>query len=403
MMYQVPQVTDSVYYVGVNDRSKSLFENMWPLPYGVSYNSYLVVDEKVALIDTVDVCYSEIFFKKLDTVLKGRPIDYLIVDHMEPDHSGSIGLLRQRYPNMQIVGNKKTHGMLEGYHHITEGLLEVKEGDKLSLGKNELTFIFAPMVHWPEVMFTNMPTQQVLFSADAFGTFGTLDGHIFDKDMDLSFRWEEMYRYYACIVGKYGSFVQKVLTKFKEANLPVQYICSTHGPVWTPAHFSEAFDLYDRMSRYEAEEGAVILYGTMYGNTEVLADTIAQGIAAGGIRNVVCHNVAFSPASNILRDIFKYKAVIIGSPTYSNEIFSPIKNIMEMIRLREVKDRYLSVFGSFTWAGQAVKKIVPFAEEMGWEMVGEPLEQKMSTTDELYEKGWVLGNKIAERLKADRQ
>ncbi|WP_373763249.1 flavodoxin domain-containing protein, partial [Porphyromonas loveana] len=155
-------------------------------------------------------------------------------------------------------------------------------------------------------------------------------------------------------------------------------------------------------SRYEAEEGAVVLYGTMYGNTEVLADTIAQGIAAGGVRKVVCHNVAYSPASNILRDIFKYKAVVIGSPTYSNEIFSPIRNIMEMIRLREVKNRYLSVFGSFSWAGQAVKKIVPFAEEMGWELIGDALEQKMSITDDMYEKGWQLGLAIAERLKADR-
>ncbi len=403
MKFQVPQVCDSIYYVGVNDRAKALFEGLWPLPHGVSYNSYLIVDEKVALIDTVDVCYSDHFFTKIDSVLAGRGIDYLIVDHMEPDHAGSIGLLLSRYPEITIVSNKRALEMLKGYHGITEGCQEVGDGDELSLGKHKLNFILAPMVHWPEVMFTYESTSQTLFSADAFGTFGTLDGNIIDRDIACLDRYfDEMQRYYACIVGKYGSFVQKVLKKVEKANLPLEYVCSTHGPVWTKAHFDKAYTIYDEMSQYKAEEGAVLIYGSMYGNTEILADTIAASIAAAGIRQIVCHNVSYSPASHILRDVFKYKAVVVGSPTYSNEVFTPIRNILNMIELREVKDRYYSVFGSCTWSGQAVKKLLPFAEAMNWELIGDAVEQKMAISEDVYEAAWALGQSIAERLKQDR-
>ena len=183
-MLQQIQITDSIYYVGVNDRIKDLFESLWTLPYGVSYNSYLIVDEKVALMDSVDLCYSERFLRQIDGILQGRPVDYLIVDHMEPDHSGSIGMLKRRYPNIQIVGNKKTFAMMNSYYStIDDNLIEVSEGDTLSLGRHELTFVMAPMVHWPEVMFTYDKTDKVLFSADAFGTFGTLDGNVLDTQL----------------------------------------------------------------------------------------------------------------------------------------------------------------------------------------------------------------------------
>ena len=256
-MYKLKEIADKVYYVGVNDRQKALFENMWPLPYGVSYNSYLIVDEKTVLIDTVDVCYSDIFLKKVADALDGRSLDYLVVNHMEPDHAGSIRLLRQQYPDVQIVGNNKTFGMLEGYHGIKEGLFEVKEGDTLNTGRHELVFYMAPMVHWPEVMVTYDVTDKIVFSADAFGTYGTLDGGVIDTEMNVEHYWEEMIRYYSNIVGKYGSPVQRALQKL--SGLDIQTICSTHGPVWRE-YASKAIDIYDRMSRYEGEDGVVIIY-----------------------------------------------------------------------------------------------------------------------------------------------
>ena len=201
-MYKLKEIADKIYYVGVNDRQKALFENMWPLPYGVSYNSYLIVDEKTVLVDTVDVCYSDIFLKKIEDALAGRELDYLIVNHMEPDHAGSIRLLRHRYPGVQIVGNTKTFGMLAGFHGIKEGLYEVKEGDSLNIGSRSLTFYMAPMVHWPEVMVTYDAADKLLFSADAFGTYGALDGGVIDTEMNVEHFWEEMIRYYANIVGK---------------------------------------------------------------------------------------------------------------------------------------------------------------------------------------------------------
>jgi len=224
-------VAKDIYYVGVNDRQKALFENLWPLPGGVSYNSYLIVDDKTVLVDTVDICYSDLFFKRVAKLLNGRKLDYLVVDHMEPDHAGSIRLLRQIYPDVKIIGNKQTFGMLAGYHGITDGLHEVKEGDTLDLGHHKLSFYMAPMVHWPEVMVTYEETEKVLFSADAFGTFGTLDGGVLDTDMDTDRFWSEMTRYYANIVGKYGGPVQRALKKL--SGLDIQTICSTHGPVWT--------------------------------------------------------------------------------------------------------------------------------------------------------------------------
>lgn len=395
-MYRLKEIANHIYYVGVNDRQKVLFENLWPLPYGVSYNSYLIVDEKTVLIDTVDVCYSDIFFKKIEDALEGRPLDYLIVNHMEPDHAGSIRLLRQLYPNVQIIGNKQTFGMLEGFHGITTGLYEVKEGDVLNTGNHQLSFYMAPMVHWPEVMVTYDAVTKTLFSADAFGTFGTLDGGVIDADMNVEHYWEEMIRYYANIVGKYGNPVQRALQKL--SGLEIETICSTHGPVWRE-YKDKAIQIYDRLSRYEGEEGVTIVYGSMYGNTEQMAEAIASSLSAHGVKNIVMHNVSKTPASYILKDIFKYKGVIIGCPTYSNRLYPEVASILDKIETREVKDRLFGYFGSFTWSGVVVKQLTTFAEKMKWSVVGEPVEQKQGLKADKYEACWALGKAMAEQLK----
>lgn len=389
------RITNDIYYVGVNDRQKHLFENLWPLPYGVSYNSYLITDEKTVLIDTVEIAYVDLFLKKIEEVLNGRTLDYLIVNHAEPDHAGSIRILRQCYPNLQIVGNRLTFGMLAGYHAITDGLVEVKEGDTLSTGKHRLTFYMAPMVHWPEVMVAYDETEKMLFSADAFGTYGTLDGGVLDSELNVEHYWGEMVRYYANIVGKYGSSVQKALLKL--SSLDIQTICPTHGPVWQQEK-EKTISVYDRLSRYEAEEGVVIIYGSMYGNTEQMAETIASAIAAEGIKNIVMHNVSKSPASFILKDVFTYRGILTGSPTYSGDIFPKIDSILKMIEVREVKNRLFGYFGSFTWAGAAVKRLTVFNEKMKWDLVSDPVEMKQSMNDDIKEKCIKLGQAMAARF-----
>ncbi|MDR2469935.1 MAG: FprA family A-type flavoprotein [Tannerella sp.] len=392
------EIATDIYYVGVNDRRKTLFENLWPLPHGVSYNSFLIVDGKTALIDTVDISYSDFFFRKVEQALNGQPLDYLVVNHMEPDHAGSIRLLRQLYPDVRIVGNRQTFGMLAGYHGITDGLYEVKDGDCLDLGRRRLTFYMAPMVHWPEVMVAYEETEKILFSADAFGTYGTLDGGITDSEMNAGKFWDEMIRYYANIVGKYGNPVQKILQKM--AAFDIHTICSTHGPVWKK-HAAKAIDMYDRLSRYEGEKGVTIIYGSMYGHTEQMAEIIAASLSDNGIRDIVLYDASKTHASYLLRDIFRYKGLMIGSPTYSAHLFPAIDALLEKIEVREVKNRLFGYFGSFTWAGVAVKRLATFAETMKWETVGEPVEQKQGMSSETYDKCRKLGEAMAKRLNED--
>jgi flavorubredoxin len=395
-MYNKKPLAGDIFYIGVNDRQKSLFENYLPLPEGIAYNSYLIVDEKVALIDTVDISFADFYFAKIDAILKGRPIDYLIINHMEPDHAGVIGLLKQKYPAIQMVGNARTFDMLNGYFGIHTRLHEVKEGDSLSLGKRTLSFYTAPMVHWPEVMLTYVPDDQILFSADAFGSFGTLDG---DYLGDLVFKdkyWNELRRYYACIVGKYGVPTQTVLKKL--ASLEIQTICPTHGPVWRQ-EINKIIHLYDLWSRYEAEEnGVVIAFGSMYGNTQQLAEAIAEGAVASGIKNVVIYNVSKTDTSFILSDIFKYKGLIIGSPTYMNDIYPMIEKLLSAIQHRGIKNRLYSCFGSFTWAGAAVKRLTAFADTMGWELIGTPVENKQAVSADKYQAAFELGQAFANRM-----
>ena len=395
-MFLNTEIAKDIFYVGVNDRIKHKFENMLPLPYGVSYNSYLITDEKTALVDTVDVCYGEVFIDKIKSQLGEKSIDYLIINHMEPDHSGSISLIRKYYPNMTIVGNKKTLEMLEGYYGIDDNTLEISDGEVLSLGKHKLQFHFTPMVHWPETMMTYDETENVLFSGDAFGCFGTLDGGVMDTEMNVDKYWDEMIRYYANIVGKYGAPVQKALQKLTP--LDIKIICSTHGPVWKE-YVSKAVDIYDRMSRYEGKEGAVVVYGSMYGNTERMAEAVAQGLTMGGIKNVILHNVSKSDASVILRDIFKYKGLVIGSPTYSNELYPEIDSLLKKMEIRGIKKRDFAYFGSFTWAGIANKKLAEFGEKMKWRTINFTVEEKMGLKDSNYQSCILLGRKTAELLK----
>ena len=391
-MFKNQQIAKDVYYVGVNDRQKHKFENMLPLPYGVSYNSYLIVDEKTALVDTVDIAMGDIFIDKIQSQLQARTLDYLIINHMEPDHSGSIRLLRKYYPEIIIVGNSKTLSMVEGFYGVDDNMLEIKDSETLSLGTHKLQFHLTPMVHWPETMMTYDETEKILFSGDAFGCFGTLDGTVLDSELNVDKYWDEMIRYYANIVGKYGSAVQKALKKLTP--LDIEIICSTHGPVWKE-YIAEVVDMYDQLSRYRTEEGVVIVYGSMYGNTELMAETVAQGLAEGGIKNIIIHNVSKSDASDIVRDVFKYRGLIVGSPTYSNELYPEVESLLRKIEIRGVKNHVFGCFGSYTWASAAVKRLTTFVETMKWLSAEVVVDEKQGLKTDNYEACLKLGRQVA--------
>lgn len=395
------ELKGNVHYVGVNDRNKTLFENLWPLPYGVSYNSYLIADDDaVVLVDTVDVAFFEVYLKKIRAVIGNRKIDYLIINHMEPDHSGSISLIKQYYPDIVLVGNKKTFDMVDGYYGVGGERKVVAEGDSLKVGRHDLHFYLIPMVHWPETMVTFDSTDGILFSGDAFGCFGALNGGCIDKNINTEIYMGEMRRYYSNIVGKFGNPVQKALQKC--SGLDIKMICPTHGPVWEEK-IAEVVAMYDKLSRYEAEEGVVIAYGTMYGNTEQMAEAIAEELSAQGIKNIVMHNVSKTPHSFILADIFRYKALIVGCTTYNMNLYPEMEALLSKVAARDMKNRLIGYFGSFTWASAAVKKLGEYAAQLKFEVVGNPVEMKQSMSASSEQQARELAVAMADRLKADRK
>lgn len=375
-------ITDSVIYMGVDDHTTTLFESLWPLPAGVSYNSYLVKGEATALIDTAEIHTLPEFLCRLRQH-NVENIDYLVVNHMEPDHSGLIPEMKKLYPEMKIVGNALTVNMIKCYYNIDgpQAFLTVKDGDTLDLGNGHvLSFHTIPMVHWPETMVTYLACQGVLFSGDAFGTFGALNGAVTDSmigDPDVYFR--EMRRYYACIVAKYATPVQNALAKL--GSLELKYICSTHGPVWEK-HLHRVIEEYDRLSSHKTQPGVVIAYGSMYGHTARMAEVLAQRLAEKGVANIKVYNVATTDLSFILADIWKYNGLIIGGPTYNASVFPPVKNLLDALKMRGLKNHVAAAFGSFTWASASCAQIAAALSEMKLDMAGNPVDMKMEMSDE---------------------
>ena len=378
------KISDRIYYIGVNDFDKVLFEGLWPLPYGVSYNSYLVVDEKVALIDTVEAGFEEEFLANVQEAIGERAIDYLVVNHMEPDHSSLIAYMLEKYPSLQIVANAKTVPMLQGYYGTPqERILVMKEGDSLCLGSCSLSFHMIPMVHWPETMVTWLAEEGTLFAGDAFGTFKAVDEEVIDNEDTFEEYRDEMIRYYSNIVGKYGTPVQAALKKL--SGLEIKRICSTHGPVWETS-IPQVVALYDKMSRYEVERGVCIVYGSMYGNTAAAADALAMELEARGIpyaiHDLACNNAGELGVSGALRDVFKYDTIVVGSPTYNNGIFPPVETFMKALQARLIKGRRFFAFGSYTWSGASVNQLNAMAETMGYDILGAGLSFPQAYTRE---------------------
>lgn len=378
------KISERVFYVGVNDVEKELFEGLWPLPYGVSYNSYLVVDEKVALVDTVECGFEDEYIRNIEDVLGDRQIDYLVVNHMEPDHSSLVAYMLDRYPGLQIIANAKTVPMLKGYYAVPEDrIIIVAEGQSVSLGGCTLNFYMVPMVHWPETMVTWIAEEGTLFSGDAFGTFGSVDVDVVDSEDTFAMYKEEMMRYYSNIVGKYGVPVQTALKKL--AGLNIKRICSTHGPVWETG-IPSVVDLYDRLSRYQGERGVCLVYGSMYGNTAAAADALAMELEARGIpysiHDLAGNNIDDLGLSAAIRDAFKYDTIVVGSPTYNNGVFPPVESFMKALQARLLKGRRFYAFGSFTWAAASVRLLNEMASGMGFEILGDGLAFPQAYTAE---------------------
>lgn len=370
------KITDDIVWVGCNDRRLARFENLFPIPRGVSYNSYLIMDEKTVLMDTVDGSVTQQFLENIAYTLNGRRLDYLVVQHMEPDHCANIEELLCRYPELTIVASAKALQMIGQFYDMSiEGkTIAVKEGDVLNTGSHTLHFVMAPMVHWPEVMVTYDEKDKVLFSADAFGTFGALNGKLFNDEVDFDGEWmADARRYYANIVGKYGVQVQALLKK--AAALDIQMICPLHGPVWREnlGHF---IDKYDKWSKYEPEDKAVvIIYGSIYGNTEAAAEAVACRLTEAGVQDVKMYDVSAVHVSELIAEIFRCSHIVLACSTYNGGIYPPMENLLADMQALSVQKRAVALIENGTWAAASGRLITKKLEEMKEIQI---LEKKLS-------------------------
>ena len=370
-------ISEDVKYVGVNDTTIDLFEGQYKVPNGMAYNSYVILDEKTAVMDTVDANFADEWLANVAKALDGRKPDYLIVQHMEPDHSANIENFVKAYPEATVVANTKTFAMMKNFFpkmDLAGRKLEVKDGESLTLGKHVLTFVFAPMVHWPEVMVSYEDSEKILFSADAFGTFGALNGNLFNDEVDFEKDWiDDARRYFTNIVGKYGIQVQALLKK--AAGLDIQMICPLHGPVWRN-NLNYFIEKHDKWSKYEPEDQAVaIIYGSIYGNTEQAADALAAKLGAKGVKNIAVYDASKTDVSELIAEIFRVSHVVIACPTYNGGIYPPIENLLAHMKALAVQNRTVAVMDNGTWAATAGKQIVKQLEEMKNMTV---LDQKLS-------------------------
>ena len=375
-MYSVREIAPKLYWVGGSDRRLERFENMFPLTNGVAYNSYLLLDEKTALIDTVDSSISALYLENVTHVLNGRDLDYLVINHMEPDHCANIEEIARRYPKLQVVGNKKTFQLFEQYYSLdlSDRMVLVAEGQELSLAESTLRFTYAPMVHWPEVMFTYEVSRRVLFSADAFGAFGAHAGNLFADELDFDNAFlDESRRYYANIVGKYGPQVQSVLKKF--AGVEIAMICPLHGPIWR-RDLHVILNKYDLWSRYEPEKrGVVLFYASMYGNTENAVSALSNKLAKLGVCDMRMYDVSKTHPSYIIADAFKYSHLVAGSPTYNLQLYLPMDMLLRDMAALGLKSRKVALIGNHSWSSAALKtmqEIIGTMKDM--EIIGTPMD-----------------------------
>jgi len=400
-MHCTQKISENIYWIGSNDWDTERFENLFPIPLGVSYNSYFIDDEKTCVLDSVDDSVRQEFFDNLEYLLHGRQLDYIIVNHMEPDHCSTLLETLDRYPNVKMVGNKTTFRMFEQFygHPRPDNYYEIKEGSEIDLGKHKLTSYTMPMVHWPEVTCVFESTTGTLFSADAFGTFGTINGNIFADQVDIKGVFEdEARRYYTNIVGKYGVQVQNAIKK--ALPLGIKTIAPLHGPIWrTPETIEYIIDKYQHWSTYYAEKkGVVIAFGSMYGNTAAMAQQLAHLLSQRGVSDIRIYDVSKTDPSYIIADAWKFSHFVCMAPTYNLALYLKMENLLHELKALNFHNHKVSLVGCHTWASAALKRMQQYFTEKfsGMEIVGTPLDIKSALhEDQLY-----LFEQLANDIKA---
>lgn len=399
-MYNVMQINDDVTYVGASDRKLALFEAVYPLVNGVSYNSYLVNDEKTVLLDTVDRSVSGVFFENIAHVLDGRKLDYVIVNHMEPDHAATLEELVLRYPEVKIVSNAKVVAMIKQFFDfdVDARVQVVAEGDTFSTGKHTFTFAMAPMVHWPEVMVTFDTTDGILYSADAFGTFGALAGNVFADEVDFENKWlDEARRYYANIVGKYGPQVQMALKK--ALALDIKMICPLHGPIWRE-NIAWFVDKYNKWSTYTPEDNTVLIaYASIYGGTENAANILATELAKKGVKNIAMIDVSVTHPSYIISEAFRCSHIVFAAPTYNAGIFTPMETVLLDLAAHNLQNRTVAFIENGSWAPISAKLMGDIVAKMkNMTVLASKATLKSTVKDAQREELKTLASEIAETL-----
>lgn len=399
-MYCTKKITSDLIWLGGSDRRLALFENVYPIPRGVSYNAYLIQDEKTALLDTVDQAIAERFFENLEHALQGKPLNYVIVNHMEPDHAATLGTVLSRYPEATVIGNAKTLPMIKQFFPMeVEGRFQaVKEGDTLSLGRHELTFVMAPLVHWPEVMMTYESSEKLLFSADAFGSFGATGGNLFNDELNFDRDWlDDARRYYGNIVGKYGLQVQAALKKL--SGLDIAMICPLHGPIWR-SDLDYLLDKYDKWSRYEPEERAVaVLYASMYGDTENAVNLLAAGLADGGVKNIAMHDISSTHVSTLISEVFRCSHLVLAAPTYNNGVYPAMATFLHDMKALGLQNRTVALVENGSWAPVSGKLMREMLGELkGFQVLEPVVSLKSALKDSSLESLFQLRDRILDSL-----
>ncbi len=392
------EIKPDIYWVGVNDRTTDLFEGLWPISReGVSYNSYLVKDEKTAIIDLAKAMKTDDFFGQIAELTALRSIDYVVINHVEPDHTGVLGTLKEMAPDMTIVCTQKAADLLGDYYGMHEHMMVVQDGDTLSLGKRTLHFVMTPFVHWPETMMTYEPSARVLFSCDGFGGYGALQGAIFDDECrDLAFYERESLRYFVNIVAKFRVSVLKAIDKL--ADVEVDMIAPSHGLIWRsrPERIVQLYQDWCRYPDTPGDPGVTLIYGSMYGNTETFMNAVAQGLATEGV-DVEIFDAARTHASYVLPYLWTRRGVIIGAPTYEGSLFPPVGEMIREAISKGIKNRRVGMFGSYGWSGGALRELKKLSEPVGWEII-DSLEIKGGASREHVAQAAAFGRKFAQAL-----
>jgi len=394
------EIKPDVFWIGVNDRTTDLFEGLWPITEeGVSYNAYLIDDEKRAIIDLSKGLKTDEFFDRISEIVAVSEIDYVIINHMEPDHTGVLRTLRRIAPDVAILGSAKTKQMLESFYGITENVRVVNDGETLELGRRTLQFFSTPFVHWPETMVTYETSHRILFSCDAFGSYGALRGAIFDDEYDdLDFYLKEALRYYVNIVAKFSRPVLRAIEKL--ADVPLEIIAPSHGLIWRKQP-GTIVDLYKRWAEYatgKTEVGITLIYGSMYGNTDAMMNAVAQGISSIGV-SLEIFDAARTHVSYILPSLWTKMGVMVGAPTYEGGLFPPVAQALEMAVAKRVLNKKVAKFGSYGWSGGALRELKKIVEPVKWELI-DSFEFAGAPTEEDFERGKEFGAAFAEVIKA---